>query len=61
MITVPPSFRAMPRWWHDDAGRGWLDDLPSRVAARCAAWGLAVDGAAAHGSNALVVPVRRAA
>ncbi|MFE5307662.1 aminoglycoside phosphotransferase family protein [Isoptericola sp. NPDC056605] len=59
MITVPPSFRAMPRWWHDDAGRGWLEDLPSRAAARCAAWGLSVDGEAAHGSNALVVPVRR--
>lgn len=59
MITVPSSFRAMPRWWHDDAGRGWLDDLPARVAARCAAWGLAVDGEVAHGSNALVVPVRR--
>ncbi|MFE5338955.1 aminoglycoside phosphotransferase family protein [Isoptericola sp. NPDC056578] len=59
MITVPPSFRAVPRWWHDDAGRDWLDDLPARVAARCAAWGLAVDGAPTHGSNALVVPVRR--
>lgn len=60
MITVPSSFRAMPRWWHDDAGRDWLDELPARVAARCAAWGLAVDGEPAHGSNALVVPVRRA-
>ncbi|SKC36859.1 aminoglycoside phosphotransferase family protein [Krasilnikoviella flava] len=59
MITVPPSFRAMPRWWHDDAGRGWLDVLPGGVAARCAAWGLVVDGEPAHGSNALVVPVRR--
>ncbi|MEU2200944.1 aminoglycoside phosphotransferase family protein [Isoptericola sp. NPDC019482] len=59
MITVPSSFRAMPRWWHDAAGRDWLDDLPVRVAARCSAWGLAVDGEPAHGSNALIVPVRR--
>lgn len=59
MTTVPPTFRAMPRWWHDDTGRAWLDGLPGRVAACCAAWGLEVDGEPAHGSNALVVPVRR--
>jgi len=58
-VTVPPSFRAMPRWWHDDAGRAWLDDLPELVGARCAAWRLVVDGEPWHGSNALVVPVRR--
>lgn len=49
----------MPRWWHDDAGRSWLDELPARVADRCAAWGLDLDGRPWHGSNALVVPVRR--
>ncbi|MEN5072248.1 hypothetical protein ABE437_00380 [Isoptericola cucumis] len=43
MITTPPSSRAMPRWWHDDAGRSWLDELPARVAERCAAWGLDLD------------------
>lgn len=48
----------MPRWWRDDVGRSWLDELPARVDERCAAWGLVVDGDPLHGSNALVVPVR---
>jgi streptomycin 6-kinase len=59
MVAVPQSFRAMPRWWHDEVGRAWLAELPSLVAARCDAWHLDVDGAVTHGSNALVVPVRR--
>ncbi|MFC8732505.1 aminoglycoside phosphotransferase family protein [Luteimicrobium sp. NPDC057192] len=59
VLTVPESFRAMPRWWHDDAGRTWLDALPALVDARCETWGLVVDGEPWHGSNALVVPVRR--
>jgi len=58
-LTVPESFRSTPRWWHDDAGRAWVDDLPALVDARCAAWDLVVDGEPWHGSNALVVPVRR--
>jgi streptomycin 6-kinase len=56
-VTVPASFRAMPRWWRE--GTAWLDSLPRLVAQQCRAWGLTVDGAAAHGSNALVIPVRR--
>jgi streptomycin 6-kinase len=59
MIAVPASFRAQPRWWTDAAGRAWLDALPGLVADRCRGWGLSVDGAVMHGSNALVVPVRR--
>ncbi|HEX5856603.1 MAG TPA: aminoglycoside phosphotransferase family protein [Microbacterium sp.] len=59
MIVVPQSFREMPRWWHDAAGRGWLDTLPDRVEEQCRRWTLALDGAVMHGSNALVVPVRR--
>jgi streptomycin 6-kinase len=59
MIAVPVSFRRMPRWWTDSAGRDWLDSLPERVEVRCRRWGLSVDGAVMHGSNALVVPVRR--
>jgi len=58
-LTVPESFRAMPRWWHDDAGRTWLDTLPALVEEHCGTWGLVVDGEPWHGSNALVVPVRR--
>lgn len=56
-IIVPDSFRAMPRWWHE--GQAWLDDLPALVAHYLADWHLTSDGAPWHGSNALVVPVRR--
>lgn len=59
MIEVPPTFRRMPRWWHDQPGREWLDQLPALVAEQCRRWDLHVDGDALHGSNALVVPVRR--
>lgn len=61
MITVPLAFREMPRWWHDAAGREWLDRLPSLVAEQCRCWDLQVDGGPLHGSNALVVPVQRGA
>lgn len=57
MIEVPSSFRAMPRWWQE--GTTWLDDLPALVADQCARWGLRTDGEIRHGSNALVVAVRR--
>lgn len=56
-IEVPDSFRAMPRWWSE--GAEWLESLPARVAERCDAWGLVVDGEPLHGSNALVIPVLR--
>jgi len=59
MIPVPASFREMPRWWHDDAGRAWLEHLPALVDAHAAHWDLTLDGPVHHGSNALVVPVRR--
>lgn len=59
MIIVPCSFRDMPRWWHDHRGRDWLDQLPELVRRQCTRWGLEPDGAPSHGSNALVVPVRR--
>src|SRR5699024_11989069 len=43
MITVPASFREMPRWWHDEAGRAWLDRLPALVAGHSALWNLTSD------------------
>lgn len=49
----------MPRWWDDSTGREWLDSIPECVEDQCRDWGLSVDGAVMHGSNALVVPVRR--
>ncbi len=57
MIIVPASFRSMPRWWSD--GTAWLDALPMLVDAQCERWSLSPDGAPRHGSNALVLPVRR--
>lgn len=59
MITVPPSFLGMPRWWRDAAGREWLDRLPELVDEVCVRWRMRVDGSPMHGSNALVVPVLR--
>ncbi|MFI9487813.1 aminoglycoside phosphotransferase family protein [Promicromonospora sp. NPDC052451] len=59
MIEIPPTFRAMPRWWNASAQeRQWLTDLPEQVGTWCERWDLMVDGTARHGSNALVVPVR---
>lgn len=57
VIEVPASFLAMPRWWTE--GAEWLESLPVLVAGHCDDWGLVVDGAPLHGSNALVVPVLR--
>ncbi len=47
----------MPRWWSE--GDAWLNALPGLVREMCEEWNLALDGAPMHGSNALVVPVRR--
>ena len=44
MIAVPETFRQMPRWWHDRAGREWLDQLPTLVTELCRRWNLQVDG-----------------
>jgi streptomycin 6-kinase len=57
LIKLPPSFLAMPRWWHE--GEAWLTALAANVAAMCERWRLTPDGTPMHGSNALVVPVRR--
>lgn len=56
-IELPETYRAMPRWWHEESG--WLDRLPETVRALCERWCLTLDGAVRHGSNAIAVPVRR--
>lgn len=56
-VQIPASFRAMPRW--ANGGTAWLDALPDLADDWCRRARLTVDGAAWHGSNALVVPVRR--
>src|ERR1700729_3760448 len=57
VITVPSTFRAMLRGSHER--RAWLGSLPERVDRQCRAWNLSLDGDPWHGSNALVLPVRR--
>jgi streptomycin 6-kinase len=56
-IVVPKAFLDMPRWWQE--GTDWLDALPDTAEAACRQWGLRLDGEPQHGSNALVLPVRR--
>ena len=57
VITVPSTFRAMLAGSRER--RAWLDSLPERVDQQCRAWNLSLDGDPWHGSNALVLPVRR--
>jgi len=56
-LIVPQSFRDQPRWRSD--GTAWLDSLADRFHQQCEAWDVQPDGKPWHGSNALVVPVRR--
>jgi streptomycin 6-kinase len=57
VIELPSSFLAMPRWWNE--GQQWLASLPAAVQSQCERWDLRLDGELAHGSNAIVLPVRR--
>ncbi len=55
-VEIPAAFReyaARSAEW-----RAWLDALPALLRSVLDEWVLAPDGAATHGSNALVVPVR---
>ncbi|MEU4237065.1 aminoglycoside phosphotransferase family protein [Actinoplanes sp. NPDC026619] len=57
-ITVPQSFRDMPRWWR--GGTDWLDELPGRARTYGERWHLTITGEMTHGSNAAIIPVTRA-
>ncbi len=57
-ITVPQTFRDMPRWWRE--GSEWLEGLPRLIRTYCARWQLTITGNMTHGSNAAVIPVARA-
>lgn len=59
MITVPASFVVDVLRREGEAGRRWLESLPTQVASCCADWGLTLDGSPMHGGLSLVVPVRR--
>jgi len=58
-IQVPPAF--IQQWGADAAdGSRWLESLPDLVDSWCRRWSLRREpGPASHGTNALVVPVRR--
>jgi streptomycin 6-kinase len=60
VIEVPEGLARSPRFWHDEAGRAWLERLPRLVDETCERWGLRPDGQARHGSHALVLPVTSA-
>lgn len=58
-IRIPA---ALTRQWAEDAtgGSRWLESLPDLVDSWCSRWSLRREpGPAPHGTNALVVPVRR--
>jgi streptomycin 6-kinase len=57
VIELPAAFLAMPRWWRE--GQEWLASLPEAVQMQCEQWELLLDGGLVHGSNAIVLPVRR--
>jgi streptomycin 6-kinase len=56
-IVIPQAFLEMPRWWRE--GTAWLDALPQIVVEICHRWRLRITDDLLHGSNAIVVPVRR--
>lgn len=58
-VIVPQSFREQPRWWLDEAGRRWLDDIPRLADHVAARWGLTLTGEVWHGSNAIVIAAER--
>jgi streptomycin 6-kinase len=60
MILIPEDFATATVSREGEAGRRWIDHLPSLVAALCQHWDLAIEGAPMHGYLGLVVPVRRA-
>jgi streptomycin 6-kinase len=57
VIEVPEGLARSPRFWDDQAGRGWLERLPRLVDQTCERWELRPDGEPRHGSHALVLPV----
>ncbi len=58
-VRVPEALAAHHADHSGAAGRAWIAALPRLAADRLDAWELRVDGPAAHGMVALVLPVRR--
>lgn len=60
MIEVPAALRAHHLKHEADAGAAWSDGLPALAESFLDRWDLRLDGPAAHGMIALVLPVVRA-
>lgn len=59
MLCIPEYFAAHTIAHAGDAGRLWIERLPSIVESLCQKWRLAVDGPPMHGGMGLALPVRR--
>jgi streptomycin 6-kinase len=57
-IVVPPALAASQARYRGDAGRAWVAGLPGLAAGYLGQWQLRVDGPAANGQAALIVPVQ---
>lgn len=57
MITVPDAFAVEIVGREGDAGRAWLNELPSLVSRLCQQWDCTTEAEVWHGGVALVVPV----
>lgn len=59
-VEVPAALAASHRLYSGDAGDRWVAELPGLAATWLDRWRLTLDGPAAFGAVALVLPVRRA-
>lgn len=59
MLTIPEDFAADLVNLAGEAGREWIDRLPTLVESLQARWNLETDGAPLHGYLGLVVPMKR--
>jgi streptomycin 6-kinase len=59
-VVVPPALAASQRLYNGADGDRWVAGLPGLAAAWLERWQLSLDGPAASGAVALVLPVRRA-
>lgn len=60
-ITVPEAFASRTIEREGEAGRAWIERLPTQAASSCARWSLALDGPPHAGRRGIVLPVRRRA
>ena len=56
-IVVPAELAALHEKYSGEAGRVWIAGLPALAAAYLDRWELAIDGRAASGAVALIIPV----